>query len=113
MPRIQVQHLQRWALTAVILAALTATATAGSFTRGCAARDMQVLMLIEERETTQAVSAEQLRDAMHTLMHARIVCHEGYVVDALAIYDRIAQNIASNPVSNPVIVGRTKSTEIQ
>ena len=109
MPTTQVQHLRHWALTAVILATLTATATAGSFLRGCAARDMQILVLIEDRETTKAVSAEQLRDAMHTLMHARIVCHEGYVVDALAIYDRIAQSIAPNPV----VVGRSKSTEIQ
>ena len=109
MPTTQVQHLRHWALAAVILTTLTATATAGSFLRGCAARDMQILMLIEERETTKAVSSEQLHDAMHTLMHARIVCHEGYVVDALAIYDRIAQSIAINPV----IVGRSKSTEIQ
>ena len=109
MPTTQVQHLHRWALAALTLATLTTTATAGSFLRECAARDMQILMLIEDRETTKAVSAEQLRDAMHTLMHARIVCHEGYVVDALAIYDRIAQSIASNPV----VVGRAKSTEIQ
>ena len=109
MPTTQVQHLRQWALAAVILATLTATATAGSFLRGCAARDMQILVLIEDRETTKAVSAEQLRDAMHTLMHARIVCHEGYVVDALAIYDRIAQSIAPNPL----VVGRSKSTEIQ
>jgi len=39
----------RWPLAAVILAALTATATAGSFMRECAARDMQILMLIEDR----------------------------------------------------------------
>jgi len=109
MPTTQVQHLHRWALTALTLATLTTTATAGSLLRECAARDMQILMLIEDREATKAVSAEQLRDAMHTLMHARIICHEGNVVDALSIYDRIAQSIAPNPV----IVGRTKPTKIQ
>jgi hypothetical protein len=109
MPTTQVQRLHHCALAAVFLATLTTTATAGSFLRGCAARDMQILTLIEERETAKAVSAEQLRDAMHTLMHARIVCHEGYVVDALSIYDKIAQSIAPNPV----FVGRAKSTEIQ
>jgi hypothetical protein len=87
---------------------LTGTVAAGSFTRGCAARDMQVLMMIEERENTNAVSAEQLRDAMLTMMHARTVCNEGYVVDALAIYDQIAQSIAAR-----VLSGRMQSTEIR
>src|SRR5205814_9012669 len=94
---------------AVILATLAATASAGSFTRGCAARDMQVLMLIEDRETTRAVSEDQLRDAMLAMMHARIVCHEGHVLDALAIYDGIAQTIGPNPVRS----GRTRPKEIQ
>jgi hypothetical protein len=109
MPTFPVQRLHLWSLATVIVAISTTTATAGSFMRGCAARDMQVLKLIEEREHTDAISAVQLRDAMNTLMHARIVCHEGYVVDALAIYDRIAKNIAPNPV----MVGRTNSTELQ
>jgi hypothetical protein len=88
---------------------LTATATAGAFTRGCAARDMQILKMIEERENTNAASMEQSRDAMLTMMHAWIVCHDGYVVDALAIYDKIAQSIAPNPI----LFGRTQSTEIR
>ena len=57
---------------------------------------MQVIMLIEDRESTRAVSADQLRDAMLSIMHARIVCHGGHVLDALAIYDGIAQNITPN-----------------
>jgi hypothetical protein len=67
------QNALRWTLTPIILAALTATAAAGSFTRGCAARDMQVLMMIEERENIRTVSADQVREAMHQLLHARIV----------------------------------------
>ncbi len=104
----QSQHAFQWALTTVIMVGLTGTVAAGSFTRGCAARDMQVLMMIEERENTNVVSAEQLRDAMLTMMHARTVCHEGYVVDALAIYDQIAQSIAAR-----VLSGRTQSTELR
>ncbi len=104
----QSQHVFQWALTTVIVVALTGTVAAGSFTRGCAARDMQILTMIEERVNTNAVSAEVLRDAMLTMMHARTVCHEGYVVDALAIYDQIAQSIAAR-----VLSGRTQSTEIR
>jgi len=46
-------------LVAVILATLTTTSMAGSFTRGCAARDMQILMLIEDREATTENCATQ------------------------------------------------------
>ena len=105
----QSQHTFRWALTTVIVVALTGTAAAGSFARGCAARDMQVLMMIEERENTNVISADQLREAMNTLLHARIVCHEGYVVDALAIYDKISTGLTSNSA----MAGRMQSSEIQ
>jgi hypothetical protein len=103
------KHPVRWALTTVIVATLTTTATAGSFTRGCAARDMQILMLIEDRENTNAVSADKLHDAMLAMMHARVVCHGGHVLDALAIYDSIAQSISPDPVH----FGRTQATEIR
>jgi hypothetical protein len=69
---------------------------AGSFTRGCAARDLQILMLIEEREETNAISAERLNDAIITMMNARIICYDGHVVDALAIYDNIARSLTPN-----------------
>src|SRR3954451_24006113 len=103
------QNAFPWTLTSVILAALTGTAAAGSFTRGCAARDMQVLMMMEEREKTRTVSADQLREAMHRLLHARIVCNEGYVFDALAIYDEISNGL----ISTSVMIGRMQPTEIQ
>jgi hypothetical protein len=83
----------RWALAAACLGAMITSATAGSFTRGCAARDLQILMLIEQRENTNAISAEKLSDAMVTMMHARMVCYEGHVMDALAIYDKVAQSL--------------------
>jgi hypothetical protein len=74
------------------------SATAGSFTRGCAARDMQVLMLIEERESVDAVSPQRVTDAMIAMMHARLVCHEGRVMDALALYDTITQSLTADPM---------------
>jgi hypothetical protein len=83
-----------WTVAAVGLGLAVNSAVAGSFTRGCAARDMQILMLIEERENTNAVSQEQLSDAIFTMLHARMICYEGHVLDALAIYDGIAVSIA-------------------
>jgi hypothetical protein len=67
--------------------------SAGAFTRGCAARDLQILMLIEDRESSNMVSMETLSDALLAMLEARIVCHEGRVVDAMALYDGIAQSI--------------------
>jgi hypothetical protein len=80
-------------LAAILLAALSGPTAAGSFTRGCAARDLQILMLIEERESANAVAADKLSDAMLALLEARIVCHEGHVVDAMALYDGIAESV--------------------
>ena len=102
--------VQRFALSALAAVCLSATVTAahaggGAFTRGCAARDMQVLKMIEDRETTEAVSAETLSAAMLTMMHARNVCHEGAVMDALAIYDGIIQSITPVLSSRPHTTG--------
>jgi hypothetical protein len=68
-------------------------AMAGSFTRGCAARDLQILFLVEEQEASGLVSPEKLSDALIEMMHARIVCHEGRVLDALTIYDAVAESL--------------------
>ncbi len=37
-----------------------------------------------------------MNDAMHTIMHARVMCFGGQVVDALALYDDVAQSITSD-----------------
>jgi hypothetical protein len=87
------KHSVRWGFVSACLCTMINSTTAGSFTRGCAARDLQILMLIEERENTNAVSAEKLSDAMLSMLEARIVCHEGHVVDAMALYDSITQSI--------------------
>ena len=111
MPKTLSQQFARWTLAALCLSAMTdaAAAAGGAFTRGCAARDMQVLRMIEERETAKSVSEEKLSDAMLTMMHARVVCHEGYVMDALAIYDSIAQSITPNPI----LSSRPPTTDFQ
>jgi hypothetical protein len=50
-------------------------------------------MLIEDREGTNTVSAEQLSDAMLSMLEARIICHEGHVLDAMTLYDKITRSI--------------------
>ena len=81
------------AVAALCLGAMINGTAAGSFTRGCAARDLQILMLIEEREKTNAVSAERLGDAMLTMMSARMMCHDGHEADALTTYDSIVGSL--------------------
>jgi hypothetical protein len=87
------KHSVRWGLVSVCLCTMINNTTAGSFTRGCAARDLQILMLIEEREKTNAVATEKLSDAMLSMLEARIVCHDGRVMDALTLYDDIVRDI--------------------
>lgn len=71
-------------------------AAGGGFTRGCAARDMQIMILIE----ASSISPQDRMDAVRTIMHARIMCFEGQVMDALALYDTIAQSVSSGRASN-------------
>jgi hypothetical protein len=93
MHKTLLEHPVRWGLVLVFLCTMIGGTTAGSFTRGCAARDLQILMLIEDRENTNAVSAEKLSDAMLSMLEARLVCYEGRVVDAMALYDDIVAGI--------------------
>jgi hypothetical protein len=98
MKKLRFKYSVRWAFAVVCLGTMINSTTAGSFTRGCAARDLQILMLIEERESTNAVSAEKLSDALLTMMNARMVCYEGRVVDALALYDSVVNSITPGNV---------------
>ena len=93
MPRTFLQRLIPCIVAVIGVSVMTQAAAAGSFTRGCAARDLQLLTVIEEREVTGSVPAEILSDALIEMMHARIVCHYGRVLDALAIYDAVAESI--------------------
>jgi hypothetical protein len=93
MSRISPQRLIPWLLATFVIGMMTHAATAGSFTRGCAARDLQLLTIIEQQENAGSVPAEKLSEALVEMMHARIVCHNGRVLDALAIYDAVAESV--------------------
>jgi hypothetical protein len=80
-------------LATIVVSVMTHTAAAGSFTRGCAARDLQLLTVIEERENAGSIPAEKISEALLEMMHARIVCYQGQVLHALAIYDAVAESI--------------------
>jgi hypothetical protein len=73
-------------------------AGAGSFTRGCAARDIQLLRMVEQLESDDAIVTEKLSDAMFAMTGARMVCYAGHVPDALEMYDRISKYIAAATV---------------
>ena len=83
----------RWMLATIVFGVMTHAAAAGSFTRGCAARDLQLLTVIEQQENAGLISAEKISEALLEMMHARIVCHQGRVLDALAIYDAITESV--------------------
>jgi hypothetical protein len=83
----------QWMLATIVVGMMTHAAAAGSFTRGCAARDFQLLTLIEEQELTGSIPAERMKHALLGMMHARIVCHQGRVLDALAIYDAVTESV--------------------
>jgi hypothetical protein len=92
-------HVMRTNAIAVCVAAAISIGSAaaglaagGSFTRGCAARDLQIMMMLE----TNTISPHRMNDAVRTMMHARMMCFDGQVVDALAVYDDIAQSITSD-----------------
>ena len=77
---------------------------ASSRARGEEARGSRMRWSFGSIEVTEILTA-----AMLTMMHARNVCHGGYVVDALAIYEGIIQSITPSPV----LSSRPRSTEIQ
>jgi hypothetical protein len=97
------KHHLRILISAALAAGVTCftsiSAPAGAFTRGCAARDLQVLMLIEERESSNAVSPEILFNAFDTMLRAQMICQEGHAADALALYDKISRSLTLRPSS--------------
>jgi hypothetical protein len=56
----------------------------------CATRDLQLVILLEERGEAQDVASDKLAGAFFTMMRARKACAEGRVSEAEAIYDSIA-----------------------
>ena len=97
----------QWILATIVVGMMTHAAAAGSFTRGCAARDFQLLSLIEEQENAGTIAIDKVSDALLEMMHARIVCHHGRVLDALAIYDSVAESV------RPIRSGRAQASGIK
>jgi len=94
------RFLKQFAVVAVIglISATNASAGGGAFTRGCAARDMQIIMMLEQSESI--VSTQQFNDAVTSMLQARMVCFDGRVADALGLYDDIARNLTSDWASS-------------
>jgi hypothetical protein len=84
----------RLCATAVVaIAGATDSMAAGNaYTRGCAARDIQIMMMLE----AGPVSPQKMTVMMRNVVHARMMCFDGHVMDALALYDDIASSIASD-----------------
>ncbi len=61
----------------------------GSFALACAAREVEVITLIEDHGDAGDVSAESLAEAGRTWVRARALCYKGQVDQALALYDGI------------------------
>ena len=105
MPRIF--RPTRWMLATIAFGVMTHAAAAGSFTRGCAARDLKLLRVIEEPENAGSIPAGKISEALLEMMNARIVCHQGRVLDALAIYDAVTESV------RPVWSRRAQAIEIE
>jgi hypothetical protein len=86
---------RRVALAALCLALSTVNAMATSSLRTCAARDLQILMMIEESETANRLEPAVSSEIMTTMMTARMACYEGHPQDALALYDAIARTVSA------------------
>jgi hypothetical protein len=52
-------------------------------------------MMVEAHNAGRAMAGPQLVDVIFAIMHARTVCFEGRVLDALALYDGIGESLTS------------------
>ena len=81
------------AAAAIVISSATSSMAAGNaYTRGCAARDIQVMMMLE----AGPVSPTKMNVLVREVVNARMMCFDGQVMDALALYDSIANSIASD-----------------
>jgi hypothetical protein len=83
------------ALALVASLAMTTSATAqaqtGQFARECALKETAVITLIEDHGAAEDLPADRLGDAGLTMLRARLVCYEGRVGEALALYESILE----------------------
>jgi len=62
---------------------------ATSFAPECAARDLEVVILLEQHGQGEEVASERVAHAAMTMLLAREVCAAGRVDEALAVYDSV------------------------
>ena len=79
-------------ITVSLLGASRAIAQATSGPSLCAARNVQVVILIEDRGTANDVAPERLAEAVLSQLDARAACSEGRVTERIARYDEIIRS---------------------
>jgi hypothetical protein len=86
-------HLIRTCVAAVVWlgGATDGMSAGGPFTRGCAARDIQIMMMLE----AGPIPSQKKSDAFRSVVEARNMCFDGHVADALKLYDHVADRIAA------------------
>ena len=71
------------------LAMTTGALAQGRFARECALKETTVITLIEDHAAAEDLPADRLGAAGLTMLRARLICYEGRVGDALALYESI------------------------
>lgn len=71
------------------LCAAAADARADVFPAVCAAREIEVITIIEDHGSAGDVSPARLAEAGRAWLRARAVCYQGRVDEAIALYDSI------------------------
>jgi hypothetical protein len=80
-------------ITVSLLGVSGAIAQAASGPSLCPARDVEVVILIEDHGAANDVAPERLAKAGLTQMEARAACSEGRVTKGIAIYDEIIRSL--------------------
>ena len=85
--------VRQWIITIACLCAgagiaMTAERLQTSSTE-CAARDLKLVNIIEERGAAQDISADHLAGAVFTMVRARNACRQGQISEAIGIYDSV------------------------
>jgi hypothetical protein len=60
----------------------------------CVARDVEVIILIEDHGAANDFAPERLAKAGLTQMDARVACSEGHVAEGIALYDEIIHSLS-------------------
>jgi hypothetical protein len=83
------------ALAGAVVACVLGSGTAGAneqstpFATACALKETAVITLIEDHAEAQDLPSDRLGEAGLAMLRARLVCYEGRVDEALALYDGI------------------------